>query len=144
MCTQYLGPGLQIEEDTILGPLADALKEDLRAWWDGLDEQTIWDRLALGLIRQERRQVTSARFHRRLAIKKQHASFLEDVANAGTHAAWLRSGPDSHSYRYLHDVACRVTALTSGLDELEMFADLRNGTLGRYYAAGNLIYQQQG
>lgn len=121
--------------------MADVLETDLQAWCEHLDAQTVWDRLAQGLIREERRHATSARFRRKLAIKKQHAGFLEDVANAATREASLRVGLEGLSYRRLEDVAERVSLLCSALEELETLSDLRNGTLERLFQAGDLIWQ---
>lgn len=138
---QYLGPGLLVEPDTFLGPLSDALAEDLRGWNGGVDEQTVCEGLARGLIREEHRQAPSARLHRRLAIKRQHAQLLEDVAVAGAHTAWLLAGDECDSYLNLQDLAGRAGRLLTILDELEMYAGTGNGTLRRHFVAGHLHFQ---
>lgn len=139
---KYLGPGLVIEDDTFLGPLRDALAQDLGVWSGGLSHRTVWDRFARGLIREERRGAPSARLHRNLSIKRQHAQFVEDVACAGAREAWLREGEDSIAYTALQDVSGQAATLLMTLHELESLATLADGTLHRMFKAGQLIYQR--
>lgn len=139
---QYLGCGLEVQDDTYLGPLSDVLEQDLRLWAGALSEHTVWDRFALALIREEQRRAPSARLHRNLRIKRQHAQFVEDVAKAGAREAWLREGEDSIAYAALQDVESTAATLLTSLDELEALAALADGTLGRLFKAGRLHYQR--
>lgn len=112
------------------------------SWNEGVHAHTVWERLTLRLVREERRRHPSARLRRALAIKRQHAQMVEDVTTAGARKAWLEGGPESLAYCALQDVSGRASQILSGLDELEGLAGLADGTLERCHSSGNLIYQR--
>lgn len=138
---KIVGPALYVEEDVFLGPLAIALEEDMALWSDGLHSDTLWERLAQRLIGEERRQQPSARLHRLIAIKRQHAGFLNSVAEQGSRIAWLHGGDDSPASIALQAITVKAYQLVSGLDQLVTFSELGDGTLKREYDACRLIYQ---
>lgn len=117
------------------------LEHDLAGWHGILDPRTVWDRLAQRLIGEERRKEPSKRLHQELAIKKQHAGFVQAVALDGAQKAYDRGGPDCPTWLALQDIGHRARALLTGVEELEELSELKNGTLKRLHGEGNLHYQ---
>lgn len=138
---KIIGPGLQVEEDTFLGPLAIALEEDMSAWSAGLHTNTVWERLTQRLIGAERRGEHAPRLRHAIAVKLQHARLLGDVAEQGARLAWSRAGEDSDVYLTLQDIMRRAGILVTGLEDLVECSALGNGMLKRQYDVGRLLYQ---
>lgn len=128
---------------TALKGLRKALKEDLARWSGDVHAATVHERLTARLMRAQRRGGVSEKLQRELEIKKQHATFVYNVASDGAEAAIAQHGLLSKAFHNLQNIAGEAQDLLMGLQELEDLAKLDVGVLKSAYDGGRLDWQRR-